>query len=162
MVLHVSLLFFIARASSRHVSSPVLTRQHFQSTSASAPATTAIALLPRDDLARPLTNSLTCGYTSGLWSSAVTCAPEYSCNYYTEPYSAPNFGCCSSGSGCGYVSTCIDYGASNNPNTGGGVMVGDEEFLWWVATSVPDHSNGRRVAHADTATRQQWIRLSIL
>jgi hypothetical protein len=125
-----SLSSFVLHVSGQHTPFPASKTQHYHMYSAPVPDTTAIALLPRSDPALPLTNSVTCGYTSGLWSSAVTCGEEYSCTYYTEPYSAPNFGCCSSGLGCGYVSTCVDYSANNNPNTGAGVLLMDEGFYW--------------------------------
>lgn len=129
-------LSFIAQASSEQRWFPTSTRQYYHGNAASAPTTTAIALLPRQDPAPPLTNSATCGYTSGLWFSAVTCGEQSSCIYYTEPYSAPNFGCCSSGTGCGYVSTCVDYNASNNPHTGAGVYLQDAGFFWYVHICV--------------------------
>lgn len=81
-----------------------------------------------------LTNSLTCGYMNGIWNSPVTCTSEYSCSYYTTPTSAPNFGCCSGASGCGYVSTCLDYNADNNTNTGGDVAIGPYQFLWYTCS----------------------------
>lgn len=91
-------------------------------------------LRARGDPPELLTNSLTCGYTSGLWYSPVTCGAGSSCTYYTTPYSAPNFGCCitslTGSAGCGYVSTCVDYGASNNPNTYGEVLLDGGDFYW--------------------------------
>ncbi|THV82254.1 hypothetical protein D6D27_08424 [Aureobasidium pullulans] len=87
--------------------------------------TTLVQQLRRDPPAL-LTNDQTCGYTSGVWSSAVTCGPSHSCTYYTTPYSAPNFGCCINGEECGYVSTCVDYKASGNPNTIGGYLFMDK------------------------------------
>ncbi|KAI5269847.1 hypothetical protein E4T47_06689 [Aureobasidium subglaciale] len=93
--------------------------------------TTLIPVIRRDNPPDILTNAHTCGYTSGAWSSAVTCGPSHSCTYYTTPYSAPNFGCCSEGLDCGYVSTCLDYGAKGNPNTGSGIIfsISNEQFL---------------------------------
>jgi hypothetical protein len=94
--------------------------------------TTLIQELRRGNPPAILTNAQTCGYTSGAWSSAVTCGPQQSCTYYTTPYSAPNFGCCSEGVGCGYVSTCLDYKAMGNSNRGAGVLISDQQFLWYV------------------------------
>ncbi|THX06198.1 hypothetical protein D6D13_06667 [Aureobasidium pullulans] len=91
--------------------------------------TTLIQELRRGNPPAILTNAQTCGYTSGAWSSAVTCGPQQSCTYYTTPYSAPNFGCCSEGVGCGYVSTCLDYKAMGNSNRGAGVLISDQQFL---------------------------------
>ncbi|KAI5194054.1 hypothetical protein E4T39_08811 [Aureobasidium subglaciale] len=104
------------------------------SPSLSPPAIVQTTLIPavrRDDPPEILTNAHTCGYTSGAWSSAVTCGPQHSCTYYTTPYSAPNFGCCSEGLGCGYISTCLDYGAKGNPNTGKDIIfsISSEQFL---------------------------------
>jgi hypothetical protein len=106
-----------------HAPSPSL------SMSAAAGQTTLIQAVRRDDPPNILTNDQTCGYTSGVWSSAVTCGPQASCTYYTGP-AAPNFGCCTDGQGCDYVSTCMDYGAKGNINTGGGVGLGNQEFMW--------------------------------
>jgi len=127
-------LQLIGYALGRHTSMPTLTTRLQQDRLVSFPTatTTPLALLPRDEPPPLLTNSVTCGYTSGLWYSAVTCAPDYTCNYYTTPYAAPNFGCCSAGNGCAYVSTCIDYNRRNNPHTGAGVLVQGDAFLWYV------------------------------
>jgi hypothetical protein len=138
MAVRLPLLFFVAYVSGRqHTSSPASRTQHYPSNSAPNPATTAIVLLPRNDPVRPLTNSATCGYTSGLWYSAVTYGEEHSCTYYTEPYSAPNFGCCSSGQECEYVSTCVDYSAGNSMGVGRGVLLSNEGFYWYVKTCLP-------------------------
>lgn len=137
MAVPLSLFAFVSVVFARYTSIPAATVPGHQSRSTAPPAATSVALLRRDDPPLPLTNSKTCGYTKGLWSSAVTCADQYTCNYFTEPYSAPNFGCCSSDVGCEYMSTCYDYGHRNNPNTAGGVLVngGDEEFYWYVQGS---------------------------
>lgn len=104
--------------------------------------TTLVQQLRRDPPAL-LTNDQTCGYTSGVWSSAVTCGPSHSCTYYTTPYSAPNFGCCINGEECGYVSTCVDYKASGNPNTIGGYLFKDKGMYWYDFVS----DLGRRMFH---------------
>lgn len=91
--------------------------------------TTLIQAVRRDDSSEVLTNDRTCGYTSGAWSSAVTCGPQASCTYYAVP-NAPNFGCCTQGQGCDYVSTCLDYGAKGNINTYAGVGLGNQKFMW--------------------------------
>lgn len=135
-------LFFLAvfqEASARLVSFPSST------TSASSPGTSAVqqqstttspaTLLRRDDPPPLLTNSLTCGYLNGSWQSAVTCPKDFACIYYTTPISAPNFGCCSSGVGCDYVSNCLDYGARGNPQTGGGVLLDMNGGFFWYARS---------------------------
>jgi hypothetical protein len=157
-------LSFIAQVSSRQVWLPTSTTQAYRSHAASVPTHTALALLPREDSAPPLTNSATCGYTSGSWFSAVTCGEQSSCNYYTEPYSAPNFGCCLSGNGCGYVSTCVNYNASNNPHTGDGVYLADEGFYWYVQTSVSTSVMAYALHNvtADFMPEEQWIRCSLL
>jgi hypothetical protein len=129
-------LQLIGNALGHHISMPTLTTRLRQDRSVHLPAatTTPRALLPRDEPPPLLTNSVTCGYTSGLWYSPVTCGQDHTCNYYTTPYAAPNFGCCSAGAGCGYVSTCIDYSAKNNPHTGAGVLIQGEDFLWYVCS----------------------------
>lgn len=102
------------------------------SPSLSVPAlaqTTLIHAVRRDASSDVLTNDHTCGYTSGAWSSAVTCGPQASCTYYAIP-NAPNFGCCTQGQGCDYVSTCLDYGAKGNINTYAGVGLGGQKFMW--------------------------------
>ncbi|KAH0334348.1 hypothetical protein KCU81_g9504, partial [Aureobasidium melanogenum] len=102
------------------------------SPSLSSPATvptTLIHAVRQDDSPEVLTNAETCGYTSGAWSSAVTCGSQQSCTYYSSPNSAPNFGCCSNGLGCGYVSTCLDYRAKGNFNTYAGVAIAGANFL---------------------------------
>jgi hypothetical protein len=91
--------------------------------------TTLIPAVRRDNSPNILTNDQTCGYTSGAWSSAMTCGPQASCTYYTGP-AAPNFGCCTDGVGCDYIATCMDYGAKGNINTGGGVGLGNQKFMW--------------------------------
>ncbi|KAH0341649.1 hypothetical protein KCU83_g9593, partial [Aureobasidium melanogenum] len=116
---------------------PALTAFGTQFTSSPSPSlslpatapTTLVQAVRRDDSSEVLTNAQTCGYTSGAWSSAVTCGSQQSCTYYSSPYSAPNFGCCSNGSGCGYVSTCLDYRAQGNFNTGAGVAIAGANFL---------------------------------
>jgi hypothetical protein len=100
--------------------------------SLSSPAiaqTTLIHAVRRDNSPNILTDDQTCGYTSGAWSSAVTCGPQASCTYYTGP-AAPNFGCCTNGAGCDYIATCLDYGAKGNINTGGEVGLGNQKFMW--------------------------------
>ena len=102
--------------------------------------TTPLARLPRpeteSDRPAPLVNQNTCGYTSGNWQSGITCAGTDSCTYQTTPYSAPFFGCCSQGvsgtnPGCTYLSTCLDYGASSNTNTGNRVLIDESVgYLW--------------------------------
>ena len=95
------------------------------------------ALLPRAEPPPLLTNSVTCGYTSGLWYSAVTCSPDQTCTYYTTPYSAPNFGCCDSvGQSCGYVSTCIDYNTRNS-FVGAYLYLQGDDFYWYVYSCPP-------------------------
>lgn len=116
--------------------------------------TTLIQELRRDPPAL-LTNDRTCGYTSGAWSSAVTCGPGHSCTYYTTPYSAPNFGCCTNGAECGYVSTCVDYKAEGNPNTIGGYLFMDKGMYWYGFSPA---LQGRTIE----LTVSQWIGLSIL
>lgn len=91
--------------------------------------TTLVHAVRRDSSSEVLTNDQTCGYTSGAWSSAVTCGPQASCTYYAVP-NAPNFGCCTEGQGCDYVSTCLDYGAKGNINTYAGVGLGGQKFMW--------------------------------
>jgi hypothetical protein len=91
--------------------------------------TTLVQAVRRDNPPNILTNDQTCGYTSGVSSSAVTCGPQASCTYYTGP-NAPNFGCCTDGQGCDYVATCMDYGAKGNINSGGGVGLGNQKFMW--------------------------------
>lgn len=91
--------------------------------------TTLIHAVRRDGSSEVLTNDHTCGYTHGAWSSAVTCGPQASCTYYMVP-NAPNFGCCTAGQGCYYVSTCLDYGAKGNINTYAGVGLGAQKFMW--------------------------------
>lgn len=133
------LLTFSTIVLGRYMPNPGPTVPGHQSTLISPAATSPPALLPRDDPPLPLTNSRTCGYTRGLWSSAVTCPEQFTCNYYTEPYSAPNFGCCSSEVGCEYISACYDYGHVNNPNTAGQVLIngGDSEFYWYASRTNP-------------------------
>lgn len=130
------LLKFAALALCRHVFSPAPTTLFQQGSISPLATTTPLAVLPRENPPPLLTNSATCGYTSGLWFSAFACPSEFTCNYYTTPYSAPNFGCCSSGDGCGYVSTCLNYNTSGNLNTGAGVLVDGENFFWYVCHSV--------------------------
>jgi len=124
-------------ASRSAMFAPVLTASEAQFTllpspSLSLPAisqTTLIHAVRRDGSSEVLTNDQTCGYTSGAWSSAVTCGPQASCTYYAVP-NAPNFGCCTDGQGCDYVSTCLDYGAKGNINTYAGVGLGNQKFMW--------------------------------
>ena len=127
------LLQLVKHAHGRYMSIPTPTMRLHQGRFEPSPkaTTTPLALLPRDEPPPLLTNSVTCGYTSGLWYSAVTCAPDYSCSYYTTPYAAPNFGCCSAGRECGYVSSCIDYDPSNT-QVGAGLFLDGDDFYWYV------------------------------
>jgi hypothetical protein len=132
LLLRLLLLTLIGHALGRYMSVPTLpTRlQQGRFGSSTKPTTTPLALLPRNEPPPLLTNSVTCGYTSGLWYSAVTCSPDQTCTYYTTPYSAPNFGCCDSvGQSCGYVSTCIDYN-TRNTFVGAVLYLQGDDFYW--------------------------------
>jgi hypothetical protein len=142
--LRLVLLQFIEHALGRHMSMPLptltttrLQQDHFKSST--KPTTTPLALLPREEPPPLLTNSVTCGYTSGLWYSAVTCSPDQTCTYYTEKSSsAPNFGCCDSvGQSCGYVSTCIDYNTRNTFVGAYNLYLTGNDFYWCVCCSHP-------------------------
>jgi hypothetical protein len=136
--LRLLLLQLIGHALGRHMSMPTLTTRLQQDRfgSSTKPTTTPLALLPRDEPPPLLTNSVTCGYTSGLWYSAVTCSPDQTCTYYTEKsYSAPNFGCCDSvGQSCGYVSTCIDYNTRNTFVGAYNLYLTGNDFYWCVCS----------------------------
>lgn len=133
LLLRLSFLRLIENAHGRYMSIPTPTTHLHQGRLQPPPkaTTTPLALLPRAEPPPLLTNSLTCGYTDGLWYSAVTCRPDYSCTYYTTPYAYPNFGCCSAGKECGYVSTCIDYDPSNT-KVGALLYLEGDEFYWYV------------------------------
>lgn len=95
-------------------------------------------LFARSDLQ---TNPLTCGYISALSQSPVTCNTGFTCNYFTTPLTAPNFGCCTTGTGslgCAYASTCLDYNAFGNVNTLGIVITPNDSggaLSWQVVAS---------------------------
>ena len=134
---HGQRIVFSFHSSSLAMFTPTLTSLGAQVTLSSTPSlslpaiaqTTLTHAIRRDNSAEILTNDQTCGYTSGAWSSAVTCGPQASCKYYAVP-NAPNFGCCTNGKGCDYVSTCLDYGTKGNINTYGGVGLGNQKFMW--------------------------------
>lgn len=80
----------------------------------------------------------TCGYYSGIATSPVTCDTNtgYECGFLPDA-TAPNFGCCSTAPGgttceLGYVSTCLENGASGNYYSGAGVALDTESklFMW--------------------------------
>ena len=126
----------IGHAHGRYMSTPTPTTrlQQRRFEPLPKPTTTPLARLPRAEPPPLLTNSVTCGYTSGLWYSAVTCSPDQTCTYYTTPYSAPNFGCCDSvGQSCGYVSTCIDYNTRNS-FVGAYLYLQGDDFYWYVCS----------------------------
>lgn len=144
LLLRLLLLQLIKNAFGRYMSVPTPTTRLHQGHFEPLPnaTTTPLALLPLDEPPPLLTNSVTCGYTSGLWYSAVTCSPDQTCNYYTTPYSAPNFGCCDSvGSSCGYVSTCIDYNTRNSLQVGAGLFLQGDDFYWYVGPRTPPPRN---------------------
>jgi hypothetical protein len=143
--LRLLLLQLIGYAHGRYMSTPTPTTrlQQRRFEPLPKPTTTPLARLPRAEPPPLLTNSVTCGYTSGLWYSAVTCSPDQTCTYYTTPYSAPNFGCCDSvGQSCGYVSTCIDYNTRDSFVGAYLYLQGDD--LYWYVCSCPifDSING--------------------
>lgn len=134
LLLRLSLLQLIQHALGRYMSVPTATIRLRQGRlePLPRPTTTPLALLPREEPPPLLTNSVTCGYTSGLWYSAVTCSADQTCTYYTTPYAAPNFGCCDSvGQSCGYVSTCIDYN-TRNAFVGAYLHLQGDDFYWYV------------------------------
>jgi len=117
-----------------------------------APDAHELGSIPLGELfARQDSTYATCGYVSGQSQNPLTCSPGFFCNFITS-VNAANFGCCTSASGnsagCQYVSTCIDYGAYNNPNTAAVPLVpggdSDKNFYWQAAT-MPCMSN-----HEDT------------